>query len=125
SFISCWSSSRTGSTPFMVVPHSSCPSMPSGYPPGKRYPSGIREGAMDLAFLHPLYEHPGPWASVYVDTSSHTESTPHARSLVAAAVSRELAAQGADEPTRAAVHRAGDELRDSPEPHGRAFSPRT
>ncbi|MER6010694.1 Vms1/Ankzf1 family peptidyl-tRNA hydrolase [Streptomyces bluensis] len=80
---------------------------------------------MDLAFLHPLYEHPGPWASVYVDTSSHTESTPHERSLVAAAVSRELAAQGADEPTRAAVHRAVDELRHSSEPHGRAFFARS
>lgn len=76
---------------------------------------------MNLAFLHPLYEHPGPWASVYVDTSSRTESTPHERSLVADAVSRELAAQGADEATCAAVHRAVDELRHSPEPHGRSF----
>jgi hypothetical protein len=76
---------------------------------------------MDLAFLHPLYEHPGPWASVYVDTSPHTESTPHERSLVADAVSRELAAQGADKATCAAVHRAVDGLRHTPEPHGRAF----
>ncbi|MGW0822622.1 baeRF2 domain-containing protein [Streptomyces sp. NPDC002845] len=76
---------------------------------------------MDLAFLHPLYEHPGPWASVYVDTSSHTESTPHKRSLVATAVTRELHTQGADEPTCRAVHRAVDDLRHSPEPNGRAL----
>ncbi|MFD7707227.1 Vms1/Ankzf1 family peptidyl-tRNA hydrolase [Streptomyces sp. NPDC059785] len=76
---------------------------------------------MDLAFLHPLYEHSGPWASVYVDTSRHTESTPHERSLTAQAVSRELAAQGADRATCEAVHAAVDELRHSTEPHGRAF----
>ncbi|MCW7944113.1 hypothetical protein AAW14_19265 [Streptomyces hygroscopicus] len=76
---------------------------------------------MDLAFLHPLYEHPGPWASVYVDTSRHTESTPHERSLVARALSRDLAGQGADEPTCRAVRKAVEELAHSPEPYGRAL----
>jgi len=76
---------------------------------------------MDLAFLHPLYEHPGPWASVYVDTSRHTEATPHERSLTAQALSRELAAQGADDPTCRAVRTAVDELAHSPEWHGRAL----
>ncbi|MGR6973774.1 baeRF2 domain-containing protein [Streptomyces cynarae] len=76
---------------------------------------------MDLAFLHPLYEHPGPWASVYVDTSRHTESTPHERSLTAQSLYRELAEQGADEPTCRAVQSAVEDLAHSPEPHGRAL----
>ncbi|WP_329139695.1 baeRF2 domain-containing protein [Streptomyces sp. NBC_00670] len=76
---------------------------------------------MDLAFLHPLYEQPGPWASVYVDTSRHTESTPHERHLTAQALSQELAGQGADEATCQAVRSAVEELRHSSEPHGRAL----
>ncbi|MBC2903096.1 Vms1/Ankzf1 family peptidyl-tRNA hydrolase [Streptomyces cupreus] len=76
---------------------------------------------MDLAFLHPLYEHPGPWASVYVDTSRHTEDTPHERHLTAQALSRELADQGADEATCRAVRHALEELEHSSEPHGRAL----
>lgn len=76
---------------------------------------------MDLAFLNPLYEHPGPWASVYVDTSRHTEDTPHERHLTARALSRELAGQGADEATCGAVREALEELEHSSEPHGRAI----
>ncbi|MGK3942115.1 Vms1/Ankzf1 family peptidyl-tRNA hydrolase [Streptomyces caeruleatus] len=75
---------------------------------------------MDLAFLRPLYEHSGPWASVYVDTSRHTEDTPHERHLAAVAVSRELSVQGADEKTCVAVREALEELQHSSEPHGRA-----
>jgi hypothetical protein len=76
---------------------------------------------MDLAFLHPLYEHPGPWASVYVDTSRHTEDTPHERQLTAQAMARQLADQGADEATCRAVRSAIEDLRHSSEPHGRAL----
>jgi hypothetical protein len=76
---------------------------------------------MDLAFLHPLYEHPGPWASVYVDTSRHTEDTPHERELTARAMARDLAEQGADEATCRAVQSAIEDLRHSSEPHGRAL----
>jgi hypothetical protein len=65
---------------------------------------------MDLAFLQPLYEHPGPWASAYVDTSRHSEAMAHERSLTAAAVSRELADQGADQSTCRAVRAAVEEL---------------
>jgi hypothetical protein len=75
---------------------------------------------MDLAFLHPLYEHPGPWASVYVDAPRPTEDTPHERHLAAVAVARELSAQGADEQTCVAVREALEELQHSSEPHGRA-----
>nr|BFD81688.1 Vms1/Ankzf1 family peptidyl-tRNA hydrolase [Streptomyces sp. Xyl84] len=80
---------------------------------------------MDLAFLHPLYEHPGPWASVYVDTSRHTEDTAHELHLTAQAMARELARRGADEATCRAVGAAVEELRHSPDPHGRAFFART
>ncbi|MFF8593679.1 Vms1/Ankzf1 family peptidyl-tRNA hydrolase [Streptomyces sp. NPDC015220] len=76
---------------------------------------------MDLAFLNPLYEHPGPWASVYVDTSRHTENTSHELHLTAQAMARELARQGADEDTCQAVENAIEDLRHSPDPHGRAF----
>ncbi|MFJ3336957.1 Vms1/Ankzf1 family peptidyl-tRNA hydrolase [Streptomyces sp. NPDC086766] len=76
---------------------------------------------MDLAFLHPLYEHPGPWASVYVDTSRHAEDTPHELRLTAQAMARELSGQGADEATSRAVESAIEDLRHSPDPHGRAL----
>lgn len=76
---------------------------------------------MDLAFLHPLYEDPGPWASVYVDTSRHTEDTPHERHLTAQALSGELARQGCDDATCEAVRDALEALEHSPEPHGRAI----
>ncbi|MEV7734100.1 Vms1/Ankzf1 family peptidyl-tRNA hydrolase [Streptomyces sp. NPDC088921] len=76
---------------------------------------------MDLAFLHPLYEHPGPWASVYVDAPRPTEDTLHEQHLAAVAVARELSQQGADEKTCVAVREAMEELRHSSEPHGRAL----
>ncbi|MER5442418.1 hypothetical protein [Streptomyces sp. NPDC002790] len=76
---------------------------------------------MDLAFLHPLCNRPGPWASVYVDTSRHNESTPDERSLEAQGVQRALAAAGADEATCHAMRSAVEDLRHSREPVGRAF----
>ncbi|MGV9990369.1 baeRF2 domain-containing protein [Streptomyces sp. NPDC003374] len=76
---------------------------------------------MDLAFLNPLYEHPGPWASVYVDTSRRSEDMAHELHLTAQAMGRELAQQGAGEATCRAVEDAIDELRHSPDPHGRAL----
>ncbi|MGW1541439.1 baeRF2 domain-containing protein [Streptomyces sp. NPDC002309] len=75
---------------------------------------------MDLAFLHPLYEHPGPWASVYVDLSRHPEGASR-QGLPGEAMSQELAGQGADEATCHAVRNAIRELGDSPEPRGRAL----
>ncbi|MGW6296329.1 baeRF2 domain-containing protein [Streptomyces sp. NPDC055058] len=76
---------------------------------------------MDLAFLHPLYERPGPWASVYVDTSRHSEDTAHQRHLTARAMARELTEQGADEATCRAVLDAVDGAPPSPGPHGRVL----
>ncbi|WP_432156406.1 Vms1/Ankzf1 family peptidyl-tRNA hydrolase [Streptomyces sp. bgisy153] len=76
---------------------------------------------MDLAFLHPLYEHSGPWASVYVDLSEHAEDTAQVRDMTAAAVARDLAGQGADEATCTAVRDAVRDLRHATDPHGRAL----
>ncbi|MET9254684.1 Vms1/Ankzf1 family peptidyl-tRNA hydrolase [Streptomyces sp. NPDC003717] len=76
---------------------------------------------MDLAFLQPLYDHEGPWASVYVDLSQNAEDTAHQRELAAAAVARELAGRGADEATCAAVREAVEALRHASDPHGRAL----
>lgn len=61
---------------------------------------------MKLAPLAPLYERPGPWASVYVDTSIADESTLSRRDLQAREVSDELARQGADEATCRVVREA-------------------
>ncbi|MFJ8825157.1 hypothetical protein ACIREE_25675 [Streptomyces sp. NPDC102467] len=76
---------------------------------------------MDLAFLTPLYDRPGPWASVYVDTHRHRESTTEERSVEAFEVRRALASAGADEATCRAVRTAVDELQHTREPIGRAL----
>ncbi|MGH4031151.1 Vms1/Ankzf1 family peptidyl-tRNA hydrolase [Actinomycetota bacterium Odt1-20B] len=76
---------------------------------------------MDLAFLTALCERPGPWASVYVDTSQHSESTAEQRSVAAAGMQRALASAGADEGTCDAVRAAADGLKRTREPVGRAL----
>ncbi|SDJ44423.1 Vms1/Ankzf1 family peptidyl-tRNA hydrolase [Streptomyces indicus] len=76
---------------------------------------------MDLAFLNPLCARPGPWASVYADTSRHTESTANDRRLEAQAAVRSLMAQGADEATCRAVQSAVEGLGDDRSFPGRAF----
>ncbi|MEU7057745.1 Vms1/Ankzf1 family peptidyl-tRNA hydrolase [Streptomyces sp. NPDC046197] len=76
---------------------------------------------MDLAFLNPLYEHPGPWASVYVDTSRHAEDTPEQLHVAADSAARELGELGADEATWRAVLNAIEDLRHSPDQYGRAL----
>jgi hypothetical protein len=83
--------------------------------------NGVPEAPMDLAFLQPLYERPGPWASVYADTSRHTESTAEERALIARDVYRQLTEQGTDHATSQAVSTALEQLRHSTEPVGRAL----
>ncbi|MDQ0945363.1 Vms1/Ankzf1 family peptidyl-tRNA hydrolase [Streptomyces sp. V1I1] len=61
---------------------------------------------MQLAFLAPLYERPGPWASVHLDTTWTDESTPSRRQLQVTEACRKLALQGADEATGRAMYEA-------------------
>lgn len=72
---------------------------------------------MQLAFLTPLFDRPGPWASVYLDTSRIDESTRERRELQARDACRALAAQGCDAATERAVHEA---LTSGPRPPGEA-----
>ncbi|MGV9250059.1 baeRF2 domain-containing protein [Streptomyces sp. NPDC003697] len=76
---------------------------------------------MDLAFLLPLYERTGPWASVYVDTSRHADDTPRERRPTVRELVGELSVRGADEATCRAVEDAIEDLRTSPDVHGRAL----
>ncbi|MFG2060720.1 Vms1/Ankzf1 family peptidyl-tRNA hydrolase [Micromonospora sp. NPDC048871] len=60
---------------------------------------------MQLSFLRPLYDRPGPWCSVYLDASLDTEDAHAALDLRWRDLQRRLAEQGADEPTIAAIDR--------------------
>ncbi|MFF3290972.1 Vms1/Ankzf1 family peptidyl-tRNA hydrolase [Streptomyces sp. NPDC003023] len=71
---------------------------------------------MQLSFLTPLYERPGPWASVHLDTGWENESTTARRELQARDVCDSLARRGADDATGRAVY---DALMSRPGPvHG-------
>lgn len=58
---------------------------------------------MEAAFLTPLYRRPGPWASVYLDTSRSTETARQQQQMRDRAAARQLAQQGADTRTCEAV----------------------
>ncbi|ADI04057.1 hypothetical protein SBI_00936 [Streptomyces bingchenggensis BCW-1] len=58
---------------------------------------------MDVGFLKPLFDSPGPWACVYLDTSRATEDAPTRRRLRERFVCDQLARQGADAATREAL----------------------
>jgi hypothetical protein len=58
---------------------------------------------VDLHFVTELTRTPGPYATVYLDASHDSEDAQHALSLRWAARRDELAEQGADEPTLAAL----------------------
>lgn len=58
---------------------------------------------MHLSFLRPLYERPGPVASVYLDASHNTEDATHAVELRWRAARERLAAAGADAETLRAI----------------------
>jgi len=60
---------------------------------------------MQLSFLRPLYDRPGPWCSVYLDASADTEDAHPALDLRWRALERSLAEQGADEASIAALDR--------------------
>ncbi|MEU1283395.1 hypothetical protein [Kitasatospora sp. NPDC005856] len=71
---------------------------------------------MDLAFLTPLLDRSGPWASVYLDTSRATEDAVRRRALIDRAAVQRLADAGADDSACAAVrdHLAGVPATGSP-----------
>ncbi|WBP90765.1 baeRF2 domain-containing protein [Kitasatospora cathayae] len=71
---------------------------------------------MDLAFLTPLLDRPGPWASLYLDTSRATEDAAPRRALIDRAAVHRLAGLGVDEGTCDAVrdHLAGEPAAASP-----------
>ncbi len=58
---------------------------------------------MNSRFLRPLYERPGPWASIYLDTSVDTFDARRRIELLWATAEAELAEAGADAATRAAL----------------------
>ncbi|WFE66279.1 Vms1/Ankzf1 family peptidyl-tRNA hydrolase [Micromonospora sp. WMMD714] len=60
---------------------------------------------MQLSFLRPLYDRPGPWCSVYLDASRDTQDARPALDLRWRALAEQLVADGADEPTVAALDR--------------------
>ncbi|MCT2591622.1 hypothetical protein LHJ74_17245 [Streptomyces sp. N2-109] len=61
---------------------------------------------MQLSLLRPMLDRPGPWASVYADTTHASEDAAKQRQLSARAAAEELAALGADNATCGAVHQA-------------------
>ncbi|WP_042380511.1 baeRF2 domain-containing protein [Streptacidiphilus melanogenes] len=65
---------------------------------------------MELTFLHPLLDRPGPWASVVIDTSRTTEDGAKQAELRIRAAARDLARLGADKRTVDALtrHLAGE-----------------
>lgn len=71
---------------------------------------------MDLSFLRPLYDRPGPWASVYLDASHDAEDAAAVVDLRWRALRERMAEQGAPPETLDAVER---ELQRRPAAAGR------
>lgn len=63
---------------------------------------------MDLSFLKPLYQQPGPYASVYADLTRTTEDASKAAVLRWRALRADLEAQGAPSETLRAIERTVD-----------------
>lgn len=60
---------------------------------------------MQLSFLRPLYDRPGPWCSVYLDASADTEDAPAALDLRWRALREQLQEQQADPASIEAIDR--------------------
>lgn len=76
---------------------------------------------MQLGFLSPLFDRPGPWASVYVDTKIASEDAAARQELTARGAAERLQSQGADERTCRAVLDALEGLERTAHPPGRAL----
>jgi hypothetical protein len=64
---------------------------------------------MNLDFLRPLFDRPGPWVSVYLDATRASENADHEVDLRWRALREQLEQQGADADTLDAVRSALDE----------------
>ena len=64
---------------------------------------------MNLDFLRPLFDRPGPWVSVYLDATRASENADHKVNLRWRALREQLEQQGADANTLDAVQSAVDE----------------
>ncbi len=71
---------------------------------------------MDLSFVRPLFDRPGPWVSVYLDASRDSENAAHEVDLRWRALRERLSDQKADEATLDAVQAA---VHDHPTQAGR------
>lgn len=86
-----------------------------------RQPSATRKvHMMDLTFLRPLFDRPGPWASVYLDASRDSENADRQVDLRWRALRERLVADGADPDTVEAVQRAVQEHPTQPGRYGLA-----
>jgi hypothetical protein len=76
---------------------------------------------MELGFLSPLLERPGPWASVYTASGPASEDAATRQELQARAACERLEAQGADRETSLAVQEALTALPRDASPPGHAL----
>ncbi|MDQ0604697.1 hypothetical protein QF037_009042 [Streptomyces canus] len=76
---------------------------------------------MQLSFLEPLFNRPGPWATVYFDPAQNDESGPKRRELSVREVCRTLEEEGADAATTQAVRDALMNVSPAEDPAGRVI----
>ncbi len=74
---------------------------------------------MQLSFLQPLFDRPGPSATVYFDTAQNDESGAKRRELSVREACRELEEQGADAATVEATREALSRVNPADDPSGR------
>jgi hypothetical protein len=80
-----------------------------------------KEDAVHLTTFRPLYDRPGPWASVYLDASHDTEDSGKTIELRWRSARERLAAAGCDPRTLAALAEAIDAEPARPGPYGLAL----
>lgn len=76
---------------------------------------------MQLSFLQPLFDRPGPWATVYFDPAQNDESGAKRRELSVEDACRTLEEEGADAATVQAVREALTGVTPAEDPAGRVF----
>ncbi|MDQ0847106.1 Vms1/Ankzf1 family peptidyl-tRNA hydrolase [Streptomyces sp. V1I6] len=74
---------------------------------------------MKLSFLEPLFDRPGPWATVYFGSAQNDESAAKQRELAVRECCRTLEREGADEATVSAVRDALTGVHPAEDPSGR------